>query len=166
MSIRYWEFEDAALKEKLKNPTVKEVARLFFDNETEAYRFSRLMLETKRKGRLKLKDVPDDIPIATAKRYLDYAVQVGLLKHEDNSYSLTDRFTKPLRNIGTYIKGWMDSAADEDLSVQFVNARTGRQSKRGGKRHPGGAAEGQSEKESKDAKAEPVAERRAAEQKA
>lgn len=136
MSIRYWEFEDAALKEKLKSPSVKEIARVFFDNETEAYRFASLLLETKRRGQLRLKDVPGGIPVATAKRYLDYAVQVGILKHEENAYSLTDRFTRPLRNISTYIKEWMDSKAEEDLAVQFANARMGRQSKRGGKRQP------------------------------
>jgi len=136
MSIRYWEFEDAALKEKLKSPTVREIARVFFDNETEAYRFAYLLLETKKRGQLRLKDVPKDMPIATAKRYLDYAVQIGLAKHEDNAYMLTDRFTRPLRNISTYIKEWMGSRSEEDLAVQFANARLGRQSKRGGKRQP------------------------------
>lgn len=133
MSIRYWEFEDAPLKEKLKSPRVREIARVFFENETEAYRFAALLLEVKKQGSLRLKQVPQNIPIATAKRYLDYAVQVGLLKHEDGSYLLTDRFTKPLRNIATYTKAWMESTADEDLSTEFANARTERQTKRGGK---------------------------------
>ncbi len=134
MSIKYWEFEDAPLKEKLKSPNVKDIAKVFFDSETEAYRFSALLLETKRKGQLRLRDVPKDIPIATAKRYLDYAVQVGLLKHEDNYYMLTDRYTRPFKNIATYIKEWMDSKADEDLGIEFANARTGRQTKRGGRK--------------------------------
>ncbi len=140
MSIRYWEFEDAALKEKLKNPNVKEIARLFFDNETEAYRFSYLLLETKKRGELRLKDVPDSIPIATAKRYLDYAVQIGLLKHESNAYSLTDRYSKPFRNMSTYIKEWMESKAEEDLSVEFANARIVKQNKRGGRKQPAAPA--------------------------
>ncbi len=134
MSIKYWEFEDAPLKEKLKSPSIKDIAKVFFDSETEAYRFSALLLETKRKGQLRLRDVPKDIPIATAKRYLDYAVQVGLLKHEDSYYMLTDRYTRPFKNIATYIKEWMDSKADEDLSIEFANARTGRQTKRGGRK--------------------------------
>ncbi len=153
MSIRYWEFEDAALKEKLKSPNVKEIAKLFFDNETEAYRFSFLLLETKRRGQLRLKEVPKDVPIATAKRYLDYAVQIGLMKHEDNAYALTDRYTKPLRNISAYIKEWMESKAEEDLQVEFVNARLGRQSKRGGKRQPASAEEAAEPQQAKEAKA-------------
>ncbi|MGC8537462.1 MAG: hypothetical protein ACP5MZ_00560 [Candidatus Micrarchaeia archaeon] len=134
MSIKYWEFEDAPLREKLKNPSVKDIAKVFFESETEAYRFSALLLETKRKGQLRLRDVPKDIPIATAKRYLDYAVQVGLLKHEDNYYMLTDRYTRPFKNIATYIKEWMGSKTDEDLGIEFANARTGRQTKRGGRK--------------------------------
>ena len=133
MSIKYWEFEDAPLKEKLKSVKVKDIAKVFFDNETEAYRFAVLLLEVKRSGQLKLKQVPKNIPISTAKRYLDYAVEIGMLKHENNSYVLTDRFTKPFRNIATYIKAWMDSTGEEDLNTEFANARIERQNKRGGK---------------------------------
>ena len=133
MSIKYWEFEDAPLKEKLKNVRVREVAKIFFDNETEAYRFALLLLEAKKNKGIKLKQVPDQIPIATAKRYLDFGVQVGLLKHEDNAYIMTDRFSKPLKNIATYIKAWTESDLDEDIAVQFVNVRTEKQGKRGGK---------------------------------
>ncbi len=133
MSIKYWEFEDAPLKEKLKSPNVKDIAKIFFDSETEAYRFSMLLLEAKRKGQLRLRDVQKDIPIATAKRYLDYAVQIGLLKHEDNVYMLTDRFSRPFKNITTYIKEWMESKTDEDLNIEFANARLEKQTKRGGK---------------------------------
>ena len=53
--------------------------------------------------------------------------------HENNTYSFTDRYSKPLRNIGAYIKAWMDSQANEDLAVLFANAKAGRQEKRGGK---------------------------------
>lgn len=133
MSIKYWEYEDAPLKEKLKSLNVRDIAKIFFDNETEAYRFASLLLEVKKNGGLKLKQVPKNIPIATAKRYLDYAVEIGLLKHESNTYMLTDRFTKPFRNIAIYIKAWMDSNAEEDLSVEFANARMEKQNKRGGK---------------------------------
>ena len=133
MSIKYWEFEDAPLKEKLKSVNVKDIARVFFDNETEAYRFAALMHEVKKGGQLKLKQVPKNIPISTAKRYLDFAVEVGMLKHENNAYMLTDRFTKPFKNIAIYIKAWMDSPGVEDLEIEFANARTERQNKRGGK---------------------------------
>ena len=134
MAIKYWEFEDAPLKEKLKNPIVKEVAKIFFDNETEAYRFSVLLSEIKKRKQLRLKDVPAVVPIATAKRYLDFAVQVGLLKHENTTYEFTDRFTKPMKNIATYIKAWMESPAEEDLSVEFGNAKFDKQEKRGGRK--------------------------------
>ncbi len=133
MGIKYWEFEDAPLKEKLKSLNVKDIAKIFYDNDTEAYRFSILLLEVKKKGSLRLKDVPQTLPIATAKRYLDFAVQIGMLKHENNAYVLTDRFSKPFRNIAIYIKTWMDTQQDEDLSVQFINAKTDKQVKRGGK---------------------------------
>ena len=133
MSIKYWEFEDAPLKEKLKNVRVREVAKIFFDNETEAYRFALLLVEAKKNNGIRLKQVPKHIPIATAKRYLDYGVQVGLLKHENNAYLMTDRFSKPLRNIASYIKAWTESVQEEDLALQFVNVRTEKQEKRGGK---------------------------------
>ncbi len=133
MSIKYWEFEDAPLKEKLKGANVRDVAKIFFDNETEAYRFAALLLEVKKLKKLRLKDVPGTIPLATAKRYLDYAVQLGLLSHEGTAYELTDRFSRPLRNIASYIKAWMESQVIDDLSVQFPNARTDKQDKRGGR---------------------------------
>ncbi len=134
MPIRYWEFEDAPLKEKLKNVNVKDIAKVFFDNDTEAYRFALLLLEVKKAGQLRLKHAPKSIPTATAKRYLDFGVELGLLKHESNAYELTDRFSKPFRNIATYIKAWMDSNSNEDIAVEFANARTDKQHKRGGRR--------------------------------
>ena len=137
MAIKYWEFEDAPLKEKLKSPSVRNLAKIFFDNETEAYRFGSLLLEVKRRKELRLKDVGKDIPISTAKRYLDFAVELGILKHENSTYMLTDRFTRPLRNIATYIKAWMESEAEEDLDVEFPMAR---------KRNSGGGDETPAEK--------------------
>ena len=133
MAIKYWEFEDAPLKEKLKNLNAATVAKIFFDNETEAYRFATLLLTVKNNGSLRLKQVPKSIPIATAKRYLDFGVEIGMLKHENNTYTLTDRFSKPFKNIATYIKAWMDTNTQEDLSTQFINARMEKQNKRGGK---------------------------------
>ncbi|MDE1871649.1 MAG: hypothetical protein KGI06_05430 [Candidatus Micrarchaeota archaeon] len=132
MGIKYWEYEDAPLKEKLKAVKVKDVAKIFFENETEAYRFATLIHAVKKSKELRLKNVPKHIPIATAKRYLDYGVEIGILKHESNTYMLTDRFSKPFKNIATYIKAWMDSEGDEDPALQFANARIEKQSKRGG----------------------------------
>jgi hypothetical protein len=76
--------------------------------------------------------VPKHIPIATAKRYLDFGVEIGMLKHENNAYVMTDRFSKPFKNMATYIKAWMDDEKEEDLSVHFPNARVEKQGKRGG----------------------------------
>jgi hypothetical protein len=132
MGIKYWEYEDAPLKEKLKSVNVKEVAKIFFDNETEAYRFASLILEVKKSKELRLKNAPKSIPIATAKRYLDFGVEIGILKHESSAYMMTDRFSKPLRNIATYIKAWQESTETEDLDILFANARVEKQEKRGG----------------------------------
>lgn len=133
MAIKYWEFEDAPLKEKLKEPSVKEVAKIYFENETRAYRFAMALSEVKKKGQLRLKDCGDQLPLATWKRYLDFGVSVGILNHENSVYSFTDRYSKPFRNIATYIKAWMDNAKEEDLSLLFVTAKTGRQARRGGR---------------------------------
>ena len=125
MAIKYWEFEDAPLKEKLRSVNVKEIAKIFFDNETEAYRFASLLLAVKKTKGLRLKDVDKGIPISTAKRYLDFAVSAGMLKHEGNVYMLTDRFTRPFKNIATYVKAWMDADVVEDLDIEFPSARKG-----------------------------------------
>lgn len=141
MTIKYWEFEDAPLKEKLKNPSVREIAKIYFDNETKAYRFARALQEVKKNSEVRLKDCSKELPLATWKRYLDYGVSVGLLKHENAAYSFTDRFSKPLKNIAVYIKYWMDSKENEDVSLLFANARFGKQKKRGGKYKREAAAE-------------------------
>lgn len=133
MSIKYWEYEDAPLKEKLKDPNVKDLAKIYFDNETKAYRFAMALYKVKKSGAIRLKDCGNELPIATWKRYLDFGVTVGLLKHEDEKYSFTDRYSKPLRNIPVYIKAWIeDPAKDEDLALLFPSAK-GRQEKRGGR---------------------------------
>ncbi len=143
MAIRYWEFEDAPLKEKLKNPSVKEVAKIYFDNETKAYRFAKALLAVKKNGKLRLKDCGAELPIATWKRYLDFGVNIGILKHEENAYSFTDRYSKPLKNIATYIKAWTESQNEEDADILFANAKTSKQAKRGGRvaQHEAAAAE-------------------------
>jgi hypothetical protein len=137
MSIKYWEFEDAPLREKLRSPSVKEVAKIYFDNETRAYRFAMALSLVKKSKELRLKDCGEELPVATWKRYLDYGVAVGILKHENNAYSFTDRYSKPLRNISTYIKAWIDNVSDEDLAVLFAGANTEKQSRRGGRHGEG-----------------------------
>lgn len=133
--LKYWEFEDAPLREKLKDPSVKDVSKIYFDNETKAFRFALVLSTVKKRGELRLKDCDDTLPLATWKRYLDFGVRVGLLKHENNLYSFTDRYSKPLKNIGVYIKSWMDVEKEEDLSILFVGAKTGKQEKRGGRKN-------------------------------
>ncbi len=152
MAIRYWEYEDAPLKEKLKDPNIKDIAKIYFDNETKAYRFSKALYEVKKKGNLRLKDCSDELPVATWKRYLDFAVMVGLLKHEDGSYSFTDRYSKPLKNISLYIKTWVDTPKDEDLALLFANAKTDKQKKRGGRQQVEQEAEQQAQHSSHDEK--------------
>jgi len=134
VSLKYWEWEDAVLKEKLKVLSVREIARAYFSNETQAYRLASVLLLVKRKGALRLRECPNELPIATWKRYLDFGVQVGILKHEDEVYSFTDRFTKPLRNFGEYVKTWVrEGNPDEDLGLTFALAKRGKEKKRGGK---------------------------------
>ncbi|MCL4381224.1 MAG: hypothetical protein M1331_01770 [Candidatus Marsarchaeota archaeon] len=122
MNIKYWEFEDAPIKERIKKPRIKDIANVLFENELEAYRFSKLMVEVKKSKKLRLNEVRF-LPKTTAKRYLDYAVQIGLLKHEDMGYELTDRFSKPLKNLALYIKAWSESDSEEDLDLEFPTVR-------------------------------------------
>lgn len=133
MSIKYWEFEDAPLKEKLKSPRISDIAKVFFDNDTAAYRFALLLTEVKKRGSIKLKEVPEQIPVSTAARYLNFAVEIGMLKHENEAYMLTDRYTRPLRNLAAYMKAWAETPTEEDVEVLFINARVAKQVKRGGK---------------------------------
>ena len=150
LMIKYWEFEDAPLKEKLKNPSVRELAKAYFDNETKAYRFAKALLEVKKKKELRLKECGAELPLATWKRYLDFGVTVGILKHENNAYSFTDRYSKPLRNFSIFIKEWIDSKNDEDPSLLFANARASKQQKRGGRQAAPEDAKEQEKDESND----------------
>ncbi len=134
MSIKYWEFEDAPFKNKVKNPNIREIAKIFFDNETEAYRFALLLTEVKKRGKMHLKEAPKEIPIATSKRYLDKAVEFGLLKHEQGAFELTNRYTRPLNNIASYISEWMKSDKEEDIETEFATARREKQGRRGGRK--------------------------------
>lgn len=144
MAIKYWEFEDAPLREKLKGPNVRELSKIYFENETRAYRFAKALLEVKKKQALRLKDCDGSLPLATWKRYLDFGVTVGILKHEESTYSFTDRYSKPFKNIATYIKAWVEVPGNEDAEVLFANARTQKQRKRGGRSGAGQETEADS----------------------
>ncbi|MDE1860588.1 MAG: hypothetical protein KGH72_02605 [Candidatus Micrarchaeota archaeon] len=133
MVIKYWEYEDAPLREKLKEPNVKDIAKIYFENETKAYRFAIALCEVKKKGQLRLKDCGEELPVATWKRYLDFGVTVGLLKHESGAYSFTDRYSKPFKNIPLYIKAWVDATKEDNIPVLFASARVQKQKKRGGR---------------------------------
>jgi len=134
MNLKYWEWETGAFKERVKKPGIREIARVLFENETQAYRFASALLEVKKRGRLRLRDCPESLPIATWKRYLDYAVQIGMLKHEEESYEFTDRFTAPVKNFAAYVQEWVSKGdGNEDLESAFAFARKEKQKKRGGK---------------------------------
>jgi len=134
VNIKYWEWEPAPFKERAKKPSIKDLARVFFENETQAYRFASALLEVKRRGRLRLRDCPPELPVATWKRYLDYAVQVGLLKHEEEAYEFTDRFSTPVKNFASFVREWVENGEkEEDLAVAFALAKKEKQKKRGGK---------------------------------
>jgi len=133
MNLKYWEWETAPFREKVKTPSVRDIARVFFENETQAYRFARAISEVKRTGRLRLGDCPPDLPTATWKRYLDYGVQVGLLTHEDVAYELTDRLSVPLKNFASFVKEWAQNGKEEDLNALFALAKKEKQKKRGGR---------------------------------
>ncbi|BCS90827.1 MAG: hypothetical protein ARM1_0284 [Candidatus Micrarchaeota archaeon] len=141
MAIKYWEFEDAALREKIKNPSVAVIARLFYDNETEAYRFAAILKSIKKRGSARLKDIATDnkdIPLATIKRYLDFGINIGLIKYEDKYYSFTERFLTTFKNITLYIKAWLSSSNEEDLDLLFPNAKKGKRDTNNDKSGSGG----------------------------
>lgn len=133
MNLKYWEWENAPLKEKIKEPSVKEIARVFFENETQAYRFARALTEVKRKGNLRLRDCPGDLPVATWKRYLDYGARVGILKHEEEAYEFTDRFSSAAKNFSLFVREWVEKGKPEDLDAAFARAKKEKQKKRGGR---------------------------------
>lgn len=128
MNIRYWEWETAPAKEKMKRPSVKEIAKVLFDNETQQYRFARAMLLVKAKNFLKLKECPGDLPLSTWKRYLDYGVQLGMLNHEGNAYSLANRFSTPVKNFADYYEKWLrEGDSNEDFVTLFPSAKRGKE---------------------------------------
>ncbi|MDD5317942.1 MAG: hypothetical protein PHF51_04415 [Candidatus ainarchaeum sp.] len=133
MNLKYWEWENAPTKERLKAPSVKDIARVFFDNETQAYRFACALTEVKRRGRLRLRDCPGTLPVATWKRYLDYGARAGILKHEENAYEFTDRFSTAVKNFASFFREWAEKGKPEDLESAFALAKKEKQKKRGGR---------------------------------
>lgn len=133
-NIKYWEWEEQPFREKMKTPSIKEIAKAFFENETQAYRFASALLLVKQKTSLRLRDCPGNLPVSTWKRYLDFAVKVGILKHEDEVYSFTDRFSRPIKNFTEYVREWVEKGdPDEDLNASFALAKREKQMKRGGR---------------------------------
>lgn len=126
MNLKYWEWEAQPLKEKMKSPSVKHLTDVLFENETHAYRFARTLEYVKAKKYARLKDFPKDLPKATWLRYLEYAVQLGILdKSSSGVYELTNRFSNPLRNLADYYKKWRETESPEDLAVTYPRAKKG-----------------------------------------
>lgn len=132
MTFKYFEWEAAATKDR--KLSAKHVAEFFFDNDTQAYRFTRALLLVKKKTVLRLRDCPDDLPAATWKRYLDFGVQVGLLQFDNLQYALANRFTPALKNFGAYATKWIqDGPANENPGQLFPEAKKGIEKPRRGK---------------------------------
>ncbi|MBI5036001.1 hypothetical protein HZC09_01530 [Candidatus Micrarchaeota archaeon] len=111
---------------KNKPLTVKNIAEFFFDNPTEAYRFTRALLLVKEKSVLRLRDCPKDLPVTTWKRYLDFGAQAGLLQHEGLVYSMSARFPQALKNFAGYAAKWLqDGSATENAKDIFPDAKKG-----------------------------------------
>ncbi len=124
MNLKYWEWESAAFKEKMKNPSIKHITSILFENETQAYRFALTLDFVKRKKYAKLKDFPKDLPKATWLRYLEYGVQLGMLdKSSSGVYELTNRFSNPLRNLSDFYKKWRESDSSENLQINYPRAK-------------------------------------------
>jgi len=124
LAFNYFDWEGPAAKEKMKQLTVKEIANFFFDNETQAYRFSRALLLVKQKGALRLRDCPEDLPTATWKRYLDFGVQLGMLSNETGKYVMANRFTPALKNFADYYAKWeREGTGNEAVEEIFPNAK-------------------------------------------
>lgn len=124
MGFKYFEWEGPAAKEKLKQLTVREITSFFFDNETQAYRFSRALLLVKQKGALRLRDCPEDLPVATWKRYLDFGVQLGMLSNETGKYVVANRFSNALKNFADYYAKWeRESSGTEVAEKVFPGAK-------------------------------------------
>ncbi len=126
MQLKYWEWEAQPYKEKIKSPSLKHLTDILFENETHAYRFARALQFVKEKKYARLKDFPPDLPKATWLRYLEYAVQLGLLdKGANGVYEMTNRFSTPLHNIADYYKRWRESEGTEELSILYPRAQKG-----------------------------------------
>jgi len=127
MNLKYFEWEPAPFKERLKNISIKPIADVLFENQTMAYRFAWALSLVKSKGALKLKDCPPELPASTWKRYLDYGVRIGMLKHEDQTYYLTNRFTLSAKNFADYFAKWEKEGAPEEVHLLYPLAKKGKE---------------------------------------
>lgn len=124
MNLKYWEWEASAFKDKMKNPSIKHLTSILFENETQAYRFAITLGFVKKKKYAKLKDFPQNLPKATWLRYLEYGVQLGMLDKSSNGvYELTNRFSNPLRNLSDFYKKWREIEVQEDLDLSYPRAK-------------------------------------------
>ncbi|MBI3587691.1 hypothetical protein HY995_01390 [Candidatus Micrarchaeota archaeon] len=129
MNFKHWQWETHALREKEKRPTVKEIASVLFENDTQAYRFALVLTLVKRKGSLMLRDMPADLPKATWHRYLETGYELGFFDKKGDAYFKSNRFTNPIRNFGEYYEKWLKDERDEgDVAPLFPNALKGRHS--------------------------------------
>ncbi len=125
MNHKYWEWEAQPLKEKLKNPSIKDLTNVLFgSDETQAYRFAKTISFLRKRGVARLKDFPSDLPKATWFRYLEYAVQIGMAeKNGEGIYSMTNRFTNSLKNYADYYDKWRKDDKEEELDYLYPRAR-------------------------------------------
>ncbi len=123
MNLKYWEWEAQPAKEKMRAPSIKNLADVLFGNETHKYRFCRAILFVKEKGIARLSDMPKDLPKATWLRYLEYATQLGVLDKTTSGYALTNRFSTPLRNLAEWYEKWRRKAENEDAGLLFPLAK-------------------------------------------
>jgi|GEM_PF-4631020 len=99
MNFKYWEWEAAPYKEKLKAPSIKGITSALFTDETKAYRFA-CVLNTARQHPVQLKDCDTQImPKSVWYYYLEMAVRLGMLDKQRRIYVLTNRFTRPFSNF-------------------------------------------------------------------
>jgi len=136
MNFKYWQWESHELREKLKKPSVKEIANTLFPSETHAYRFARVLCIVKRKGSVRLREMPSDLPKATWHRYLEAGYEMGFFDKKDDVYVRINRFSNPVKNFGEYYAKWLDSenvSEEGELPVLFPRAQKGKYNQAQGK---------------------------------
>ncbi len=123
MNFKYWEWEAAPYKEKLKVPTVKAITDALFTDETKAYRFA-CVLNTARQHPVQLKDCDTSVmPKSVWYYYLEMAVRLGMLDKQGRIYVLTNRFTRPFANYAEYYQKWRQTEGAEELKTLYPRAK-------------------------------------------